>query len=149
MLKELWAYLFSLAASTVALWFSAGFFANTVIKRLWGHEVMVDLLLRPYYPLLIGFGILTGYLTRSRWKHLATPWVWILTGVYLLYGITSWLRVGYGLEDTLKHFFGRNCWPSCQDQYEWTLPFYGSLAYSLGVSMHKLRAESQHNGAPN
>jgi len=125
------------------VWFSVGVFANVVLLPLVGKSMARELALRPYYPLLIAFGVLTGYLAQLRWSRLCTPWVWVLPGAYLLFTMLSWAHAGYSLADTLEHFFSKSCWPSCEDQYVATWPLYSSVAYSLGIVLHRVRLLSQ------
>ena len=140
-----WA--FSLVMSTLGVWFSAGMFAATVLSPILGHEMAIEMGLKPYYPLLIVFGILIGHLAWLRWRRLCTPWVWVLPSVYLMSGIISWLHAGSSVADAVHHFFGKDCWPSCQDQYQKTCPLYSSLAYSVGVVLHRLRPSSTDDSA--
>jgi len=90
-------YLFSLLVSTLGVWLSGGVFIEAFLAPILGHETAAEMALRPYYALDLVFGILTGYLTRLRWKRLSTPWVWVLTLCYLVFAIGSRLRAGYGL----------------------------------------------------
>jgi hypothetical protein len=143
-LSQLGRFAFSLVLSTLGVWFSVGVFSATVVIPILGHDTATQITSRPPYPLLIGLGLLIGYISRLRWGRLCTPWVWLLPTVYLLSGIISWLHVGYGLRDALHHFFGTDCWPFCQDQYQRTYPLYSSLAFSLGVILHRARKSSDH-----
>jgi hypothetical protein len=138
-LREVGRYAFSLVLSTLGVWVSGGIFSATVLVPVLGHDKATEMILRPPYPLLMGLGLLIGYISRLRWKGLCTPWVWVLPAVYLLSGIISWLHVGYSLRDAFHHFFGLDCWPFCQDQYQRTCPLYSSIAFCLGVVLHRLR----------
>jgi hypothetical protein len=139
-------YAFSLVMSTLGVWFSGGIFTASVVVPILGRETAREMALRPPYPLLIGVGIITGYISTLRWRGLCTPWVWVLPAAYLISGMVSWLHTGYNLGDSLHHFFGRDCWPFCQDQYQWTCPLYSSLAFSLGVILPRLRGSSADDG---
>jgi hypothetical protein len=139
-------YAFSLVLSTLGVWFSGGIFYATVLVPILGRDTANEMVLKPPYPLLIGIGLLIGHISRLRWRRLCTPWVWILPALYLLSGIISWLQTGYSLGDSIHHFFGRDCWPSCQDQYQFTCALYSSCAFSLGVVLHRLRGSSGRIG---
>jgi hypothetical protein len=132
-------YALSLTMSTIGVWFSAGLFNATVLAPILGHDRAREMLLTPPYPLLIGWGLLVGYVAQIRWKRFCTPWVWVLPAIYLTLGIIAWLHTGYTFVDSVHHFFRRDCSPFCQDQYQRTCPLYSSLAFSLGLVLHKLR----------
>ena len=139
-LVEIGRHAFSLLISTLGVWFSSGLLV-VFLAPILGGETARGLALRPPYPLLVGVGIVTGYASELRWRRLFTPWVWILPALYLMSGIVTWLQTGYTLRDSVRHFIG-DCWPLCQDQYQWTCPLYSSLAFSLGVLLRKLRGPS-------
>jgi hypothetical protein len=135
----------SLVISTLGVWFSVGVFTVSVVVPILGRGAARELVLKPPYPLLIIGGVLIGYTSGLRWTRLCTPWAWVLPGAYLLLGIVSWLHTGYDFADSLQHFFGTGCWPSCQDQYQWTCPLYSSVAFSLGVILYKVRTSAATN----
>lgn len=140
---------FSLAISTLGVGFSVGVFNVTVVTPILGREAATELGLKPPYALLIVGGVLIGYCSRLRWGRLCTPWAWVLPAIYLVSGIMSWLHTGYSLADSLHHFFGTDCWPSCQDQYQRTCPLYSSVAFSIGMMLQMVRTRSAFDdGAP-
>jgi hypothetical protein len=136
------AYAFSLLTSTLGVWFVAGSFGAIVLKPILGSETVAALELKPYYPLFIIFGVLIGYVCKSRWAHLCTPWVWVMPLVYLIMGMASWLWAGSGVSAVGEHFLGRYCSPFCRDQYQRTVPVFSTIAFSLGVLGHRLRSLS-------
>jgi len=77
-------------------------------------------------------GIFLGYVSRFRWRGSHALWVWIPPAIYLAAGIVLWLQAGFHIGDSLRHFFGLDCYPLCQDQYERTVPLYTTVAYAIG-----------------
>ncbi|MGH9500289.1 MAG: hypothetical protein ACRD3L_14200 [Terriglobales bacterium] len=136
----------NLIAATLGTWFAAKLFGETLLAPMIGKEDFVAYGLKPPYPLFVAFGILTGYIARIRWKGPQALWVWIPTAVYFASGLLVWLHTGFHIGDALNHFFGLECYPLCQDQYERTVPLYTSLAYSFGALSNHRRSAS--NGKP-
>jgi len=139
LLTKVGRYALSLLLSTLGVWFSVGIFDATVVTPALGRDTAKEIALRPPYPLLIMIGLLIGHISWLRWKKLCTPWVWVLPAMYLAWGIISWSHT-YGVADTVHHFFGRDCWPGCQVQYQWSYPLYSSVSFSLGLILHRLKA---------
>jgi hypothetical protein len=99
----------------------------------------------PFFPIQILLGLLAGWFVWKHFKHRVMLWVWVLPLLILCVafvwvstltpGLTSiWLEAGVG-QSRLSHYFGWGCRAkySCYDQLEITMPFYVSLAYSLGA----------------
>ena len=131
-------YLLSVMLATLGVWFSAGIFGDTIIPIL-GREAVNRLQTTPYYPLEIAFALLLGYLSRARLKGSYSYYVWVPPMLYLIWGIVPYFRLGLGTSEVASRFFGANCWPHCEDQYVWTVPFYTSALYSLGAFAHRTR----------
>jgi hypothetical protein len=136
-----WAglYLLSITLATLGVWFSAGIFGDMVVP-IFGREDVNRMQSMPYYPLEIAFALLLGYLSRTQLKGSYAYYVWVPTMLYLIWGIVSYFQLGLGTSEVASRFFGANCWPHCEDQYVWTVPFYTSTLYSVGALAHRLRA---------
>jgi len=134
-----WAgmYIVNLISATLGVWFSAKIIGEMVLSPIIGRQNLLAAGLKPPYPILLTFAILTGYVSQVRWKGRQALWVWVLPTIYLLLAIVMWLRSGFSLADTLRHFFGLDCYPLCHDQYERTVPFYSTVAYSLGAFSYR------------
>ena len=76
-------------------------------------------------------------------------WVWIIPAIILGYQFAAFPWNGpvvfdahwsLGWSTRLTHFFGWGCrWQNhCHDQFEFTLPFYGAVAYSIGAYTARL-----------
>lgn len=95
----------------------------------------------PYFPVQIALGLYFGWMMGRRLRQKSMVWIWILPGLILLYAVlavptltprlTSVL--GYSASP-LSHYFGWGCQPKnrCLDQVLITMPFYASVAYSIG-----------------
>jgi len=99
----------------------------------------------PYFPVQIIFALILGWLLGRVLRHRSMVWVWVLPLTILCYSVaTSRVLVptsvfaspGAG-QSWLSHYFGWGCRPAdhCLDQLLITMPFYSSLAYSLGASL--------------
>lgn len=99
----------------------------------------------PYFPVQICFALILGWLLGRVLRHRSMVWVWVLPlatlGFSLVKGtvLTSeWTSVlarpGFS-QSRLSHYFGWGCRPAdrCLDQLLITMPFYSSLAYSVGA----------------
>jgi len=99
------------------------------------------ILSRPYFPLQITLGVMTGYAVRSRLRTPFTFWVWIIPTIFLGFCVLTFTTSIFESEWTVRldHFFGSKCQPpACFDQMRCTAPFYTSLAYMLGGLCHKI-----------
>lgn len=103
------------------------------------HYVLTE---TPYFPVQIGFALVLGWLLGRSLGHRSMLWVWILPLVILCFAIvitpveqTSVLAKQFSGQTRLSHFFGWGCRPAarCLNQLVITLPFYSSLAYSMGA----------------
>ena len=97
----------------------------------------------PYFPVQIIFGLILGWLLGRVLRHRSMVWVWVLPLAILCYHVATasvlipasvLTRPGIG-QSRFSHYFGWGCRPAdqCLDQLLITMPFYASLAYSLGA----------------
>ena len=56
-----------------------------------------------------------------------------------------WAHAGYGLGDTMHHFFGLDCGSYAEINNNGPFRLYSSLAYSLGVTLHRRRSITSDN----
>jgi hypothetical protein len=99
----------------------------------------------PYFPVQIIFALILGWLLGRSLHHWSMVWVWVLPLAVLCYSVAT-ARVliptsvlaspGVG-QSRFSHYFGWGCRPvdGCLDQLLITMPFYSSLAYSLGATL--------------
>jgi hypothetical protein len=109
------------------------------------HWILVE---TPFFPVQIAVGFYLGWKLYRRLRHRPMFWVWILPGVVLGYAVIALPAIGpwsaaASLETagSLSHYLGWGCQPSfhCFDQLTVTLPFYTSVAYSIGaLSAHRI-----------
>jgi len=81
-------------------------------------------------------------------------WVWVLPLAILCYSLvtarvlipTSVLARPGVIQSRLSHYFGWGCQPvaHCLEQLLITMPFYSSLAYSMGAFLARKMAQSVH-----
>lgn len=100
---------------------------------------------KPYFPVQITFALILGWLLGRALHHRSMVWVWVLPLAILCYSVAT-ARVliptsvlaspGIG-QSRFSHYFGWGCRPAdhCLDQLLITMPFYSSLAYSLGAAL--------------
>jgi len=99
----------------------------------------------PYFPVQIIFALTLGWLLGRALRHRSMVWVWVLPFAILCYSLATatvlipeWASVlarpGVG-QSRFSHYFGWGCQPAahCLDQLLITMPFYSSLAYSIGA----------------
>jgi hypothetical protein len=100
---------------------------------------------KPYFPVQIIFALILGWLLGRTLPHRSMVWVWVLPLAILGYSLATatvlipeWTSVlarpGVG-QSWFSHYFGWGCRPvdRCLDQLLITMPFYSSLAYSMGA----------------
>jgi hypothetical protein len=115
-----------------------------------GYPMRVSTLIltgTPYFPVQIFLGLLLGFLIGRHFQHRIMTLVWIIPLISLAYAFVAIptltpnitpprFQAGVG-ESRLSHYFGWGCQPTslthCLDQTLVTLPFYISIAYSLGA----------------
>jgi hypothetical protein len=107
----------------------------------WLHWLLTE---TPYFPVQIATGIYLGWKLYRRFSQSSMLWVWILPCLLLLCVViavpTSSPETASVLAQTngrLSHYFGWGCQPRdhCLDQLMVTLPFYCSVAYSVGAGL--------------
>jgi hypothetical protein len=98
-------------------------------------DMRVVLTQTPGFPVQIVIGLLAGFSIERLLKQEQLKWVWVLPLVVLLGAFVLRSGGGPSFEVRFRHFFGRGCRPEkhCFDQLDFTLPFYASVAYSLGA----------------
>jgi hypothetical protein len=126
-------FLLDLVSATLGVWFGAKALGDLVLVPIGGAGIVDWAILKPPYPLEIGIGILTGYISRIRWKGSQALWIWLPPTIYLAAGIILRVQLGFHLREAVVHFFRQDCYPLCDDQYERTVPLYTTIAYSLGA----------------
>jgi hypothetical protein len=99
----------------------------------------------PYFPVQVVLGLLLGFLIARHLRHREMMLTWIIPLIALSYAFIAvptflpsltppQFQAGVG-ESRLAHYFGWGCQAAtrCMDQTIVTLPFYASVAYSLGA----------------
>jgi hypothetical protein len=96
----------------------------------------------PFYPLEICVGLWLGWKLFSMWQHHEMFLVWIVPCVVLVFvvlAVPTFTPARISMLDMrngpLEHYFGWRCPTTngCIDQAMATLPFYTSVAYSIGA----------------
>jgi hypothetical protein len=98
----------------------------------------------PFYPVQILTDFYFGWFLARRFPHKSMRWVWILPLLILAYSflagpvVSPWaseLIRPESLRGRLGFYFGWDCQPRdrCIDQLLLTMPFYASVAYSVGA----------------
>ncbi len=90
-------------------------------------------------------GLYTGWLLRRQFNHKSMVWVWAIPLLILCYALVAvrtllpdvtsvMIKAGVN-QSPLSHYLGHGCQPAagCLDQTLVTMPFYVSVAYSLGA----------------
>jgi hypothetical protein len=139
---------------TAPLVFSLGFKFLLVFGHSYPRKTFYSMVSeKPYFPVQIIFALLLGWLLGSALRHRSMVWVWVLPFAILCYSlitatvlIPEWTSVlarpGVG-QSWFSHYFGRGCQPAahCLDQLLITMPFYSSLAYSIGALLARRIAQ--------
>ena len=100
---------------------------------------------RPYFPVQIISALILGWLLGRALRHRSMVWVWALPLAILCYSLVTasvliptsvFTRPGV-FQSRFSHYFGWGCQPTdhCLDQLLITMPFYSSLAYSMGAAL--------------
>ena len=111
------------------------------------HWILTE---NPFYPVQIVAALYFGWLLGRRLQHRSMLWIWLLPLAILAYAFATtpvlrpWASVferpdtvraptQFGLR--LSYYFGRGCQARarCLNQLLITMPFYASVAYSLGA----------------
>jgi hypothetical protein len=131
---------------TAPIVFSLGFKFQILFGHSYPRKTFYSLVSEsPYFPVQIIFALILGWLLGRVLRHRSMVWVWVLPLTILCYSVaTSRVLVptsvfaspGAG-QSWFSHYFGWGCRPAdhCLDQLLITMPFYSSLAYSLGATL--------------
>jgi hypothetical protein len=108
-------------------------------------EVIRWILLHRPFPFQLLAALLLGVFVSPR---LSAPtlarWVWVVPLLALLLRLFSWKPYSALLAETAwQHFFGPCVRLYCPEQFTLTLPFYASLAYSIGYIMRRVTASEK------
>jgi hypothetical protein len=109
-----------------------------------------------YFPLQIAFAMFLGWLLGRDLRRRSMLWVWVIPFAILCYAVVAiptiapWLtpsamQAGIG-QSRLWHYFASGCRAErrCLDQIIFTMPFYASVAYSIGALLApRMPADSQ------
>ena len=128
---------------TAPLVFSLAFKLPLLFGRSRTFHSMVSEM--PYFPVQIIFALILGWLLGRALRHRSMVWVWVLPMAILCYSLVTarvliptsvFARPGV-FQSRFSHYFGWGCQPSarCFDQLLITMPFYTSLAYSMGAAL--------------
>ena len=121
------------------------------------HWVLTE---NPFYPVQIVVGLYFGWLLGRRFQHRCMRWIWIFPLVILAYAFAathrpypSVLFPPDSVHTRASFFFGWGCQPRehCIAQLLITMPFYSSVAYSLGALLARkasvMTRENSHSKA--
>jgi hypothetical protein len=109
------------------------------------HERYRVLTQLPYFPIQILEGLWLGWVLGRRFTHRSMVWVWVLPTMILCYALielpenpiayTSAIALAERNRSVVSYFFGSGCKAEdrCIDQLIFTMPFYASVAYSVGA----------------
>lgn len=143
-IRTILIFLLHQLVGTIGVIAVAGLLTSAIINVLrwlgWpipGHYLSRILTESPYFPVQITLALIFGCLLSRRFRHQGMLWVWVIPGAFLGYLIVALPTTAAAVasDSRLSHFFGRGCRVEshCFDQLGATLPFYVSVAYSLGA----------------
>jgi hypothetical protein len=156
LLRSVLFFLMHQVTGTLGIGFTAPYlFAESLDVFAWfGHPVSMRwfywiLTETPFFPVQIGLGLSLGWMLARRLKQRSMQWVWILPGFFLFYCIAAvptlgvWparslaMQIALESQNPFWHYFGWGCRPKdrCIDQLLITMPFYASVAYSIGARL--------------
>ena len=131
-------YLLNLLAATLGVVVATGFLLNVVLKPiqpLIGHDRLFSFARAPYHLFPLVLALVAGYAGKLRFKGNHGYWVWILPALYLTLNLVMWKSSSVLVSNTwgaaLNHFFAGE--PPYYPEQDVTVPFYTSVAYSLGA----------------
>jgi hypothetical protein len=98
----------------------------------------------PYFPVQIIFALILGGLLGRSLKDKSIIWIWVLPFVTLSYELVTVFIPVAERTSRLSYFFGDGCQVAahCLAQLLITMPFYSSLAYSIGAFLARRMAPS-------
>ena len=128
---------------TAPIVFSLGFKLLFVFGHNYPRKTFYSIVSEsPYFPIQIIFAVILGWLLGRVLRDRSMVWIWVLPLAVLCYSVATRLlsptSVFTGVGQSLfSRYFGWGCRPAdhCLDQLVVTMPFYSSLAYSLGVAL--------------
>lgn len=131
---------------TAPLVFSLAFKLLSLFGRSYPERTFYSLVSeKSYFPVQIIFGLILGWLVGRALRHRSMVWVWVLPLAILCYSLvtatvlnpTSVLARPGVIQSRFSHYFASGCRPAehCLDQLLITMPFYSSLAYSMGAAL--------------
>ena len=105
------------------------------------HWILTE---NPLYPVQIVAGLYFGWLLGRRLQHRCMLWIWIFPLAILAYAFAATPLVSPyasvllrpdSVQARVSFYFGWGCQPRerCIDQLLISMPFYTSVAYSLGA----------------
>lgn len=118
-----------------------------LIGRSAPHFFYIVWAYRPYFPVQVALSVYSGWLIGRRWWRRSMLWVWVIPLLILGYAMIavptltpstmSVMSQAGGSQSVFSHYLGWGCLPrnGCFDQTLVTLPFYTSVAYSIGTWM--------------
>jgi hypothetical protein len=133
------------AASAPLIFFQ---FCNLLLVFGWTYPVLHRypiLSENPYFPVQITLGLMLGLMVGSCARRPSMLWIWVLPLLLLCYAVaeiptispllSSMLLQSGATHSRLSHYFGWGCQPRdrCIDQLLVTMPFYASVAFSVGA----------------
>ena len=138
-----WGIAFLAAFGLFSLFDALPNFANSKPALRFVHWVLTE---NPFYPFQIAVGLYLyfGWLLSRRFHHRSMLWIWVLPLALLSYAfiatpvLSPWASMLIRpdkFQSRLSFYFGWGCQPRarCIDQLLITMPFYASVAYSLGA----------------
>ena len=131
---------------TAPLVFSLAFKFLLLFGRSYSQRTFYSIVSeKPYFPVQIISALILGWLLGRTLRHRSTVWVWVLPLAILGYSLvtarvlipTSVFASPGVFQSRFSHYFGSGCQPAahCLDQLLVTMPFYSSLAYSMGAAL--------------
>src|SRR3989442_15412434 len=140
---------------TAPLVFSLAFKFLLLFGRSYSQRTFYSIVSeKPYFPVQIISALILGWLLGRTLRHRSTVWVWVLPLAILGYSLvtarvlipTSVFASPGVFQSRFSHYFGSGCQPAahCLDQLLITMPFYSSLAYSVGAFLARRLMQSGH-----
>jgi hypothetical protein len=144
----------AIASTLAALPFDIYYWISRAPSAHYYHWILTE---TPYFPVQIAVGLSLGWLLGYKLRHQSMLWMWILPGAILGYAVVAiptlfpalTSQVAQPSQTPLSHYFGWGCRPEnhCIDQLAITLPFYCSVAYSIGALMSQKMTKPSRGAA--
>jgi hypothetical protein len=130
---------------TAPIVFSLGFKFLLLLGHSYPRKTFYSIVSEsPYFPIQIIFAVILGWLLGRVFRLRSMAWIWVLPLAILCYSVAARVLnpasvlTSFGVgQSWFSHYFGWGCRPAdrCLDQLVITMPFYSSLAYSIGVAL--------------